>query len=73
MKDMPVYVKIDEYKDIVDIISLTQDKIKKARELLKKIEELKKQEDLTVDTWRQELDHVETRVKDIDNRLFEPR
>lgn len=73
MKDMPVYVKIDEYKDIVDIINLTQDKINKARELLRQIDELKKQEDITVDTWRQELDQVEQRVKGIDRRLFEPR
>jgi len=73
MKDAPVFVKIEEYKDIVDILSLTHDKIKKARELLRQIEELKKQEDLTVDTWKQELDQVEERVGDIDRKLFSTR
>ncbi|HLC84893.1 MAG TPA: hypothetical protein VJH22_03815 [Candidatus Nanoarchaeia archaeon] len=73
MKNMPVYVKIDEYKDIVDIINLTHDKIKKARELMRKIAELKRQEDQTLEHWRQELDAVETRVTDIDRKLFEQR
>ena len=69
---MPVFVKIDEYKDIVDIINLTHDKIKSARQLLSRIDQLKEQEDLTIRHWKDELNQVERRVSDIDRKLFEP-
>lgn len=72
MRDMPVFVKIDEYKDIVDIVNLTHDKIKKARQLLARIDELKNQEDTTIRHWKEELNQVEQRVVDIDHKLFEP-
>jgi len=73
MRDMPVFVKIDEYKDIVDIINLTHDKIKRARQLLTRIDELKEQEDLTIRHWKDELNQVEQRVVDVDRKLFEPK
>ena len=53
MAETPVFVKIEEYKDIVDIINLTQEKIRKARELLAKIDELRHQEDQTVLQWKE--------------------
>ena len=69
---MPVYVKIDDCKDIMDILTLTQEKLQKARYLLEKIHELKAQEDAAFDKWRSELDEVEARVRNVDNKFSEP-
>jgi len=69
----PVYVKLDEYKDIMDIMTLMREKLRQARFLLDKIAELKAQEDSELSTWAKELEDVENRVATIDRTLFEPR
>ena len=68
----PVYVKVDEYKDIMDIMALMRDKLRQAKFLLDKIAELKAQEDAELSTWSKELEDVEVRVAAIDKTLFEP-
>lgn len=68
----PVFVKIDEYKDIVDIMVLMREKLRQAKFLLDKIAELKAQEDAELSTWAKELDDVEARVSSIDKSLLEP-
>lgn len=73
MEKAPVFVKIDEYKDIMDIMSIMREKIRQAKMLLDKIAELKSQEDAELSTWAKELEDVETRVSTIDRTLSEPR
>ncbi len=68
----PVFVKIDEYKDIVDIMTLMRDKLRQAKFLLDKIAELKAQEDSELATWAKELEDVEARVSSVDKTLSQP-
>jgi len=68
----PVFVKIDEYKDIVDIMVLMREKLRQAKFLLDKIAELKAQEDAELATWAKELEDVEARVSSVDKSLSEP-
>jgi hypothetical protein len=68
----PVFVKIDEYKDIMDIMALMREKLRQAKFLLDKIAELKAQEDTELATWAKELEDVDSRVSAIDKTLFEP-
>ncbi|MBN2368568.1 hypothetical protein JXC34_06110 [Candidatus Woesearchaeota archaeon] len=72
-KDQNVFVRIDEYKDVLDIITLVNEKVKEARIVLGKINDLKNQEDNELDAWRNSLDDVERKMKYIDQTLFEPR
>ena len=69
---MPVYVKIEDCKDIMDILTLTQEKIQKARYLLEKIHELKGEEDAALAKWKEELNDVEARVQSVDAKFSEP-
>lgn len=69
---MPVYVKIDEYKDIIDIIDLIRQKIDEAKEIMTKINDLKNQEDSELEQWRQSLDEIENRISFLNRSLFEP-
>ena len=71
-KGMTVFVKIDEYKDIMDLVNLMRSKIQQARYVLNRIAELKKQEDDELEAWSSELDNVEERIDIIDKRLTEP-
>ena len=67
-----VYIKIEEYKGILDIIHLTREKIKRSRFLLDKINELKRQEDESLENWQRELAEVENRINAINQTLFKP-
>lgn len=68
----PVFVKIDEYKDIVDIMTLMREKVRQAKFLLDKIAEMKAQEDQELATWAKELEEVESSIGNIDKTLMEP-
>ncbi|MBW3019347.1 hypothetical protein KY329_04145 [Candidatus Woesearchaeota archaeon] len=67
----PVFVKIDEYKDVADIVSLMREKITQAKFLLDKIAEIKAKEDSELAAWSKELEDVEARVHNIDRVIFE--
>ncbi|MEA3515222.1 MAG: hypothetical protein U9R34_07105 [Nanoarchaeota archaeon] len=72
MKETPIFIKIDQYKDVLDILHLAKSKIREARVLIEKINELKNTEDTEIKTWQNSLDEVEKRVMFIDKSLFEP-
>ena len=69
---VPVFVKMDDYKDIVDLISLMREKINKAKFLLDKIAEVKAKEDAELADWSRDLDDVEAKVSAIDRSLSKP-
>ncbi len=71
-KDMVVYVKLDDYNDIMDIIRLIKGRLKEARFLLGKISDLKKEEEAEIEGWASELDSVEEKLDIIDKTLAEP-
>jgi hypothetical protein len=72
-RGMNVFVKIDEYKDILDIIDLIQEKIKEAKTILGKINELKNQEDAEIELWKNGILDVERKINFVDQTLFEPK
>ena len=68
----PVFVKIEDYKDITEIMTLIKEKLDQARFLLNKINEIMKQEDAEISNWTKELDEVTKRVYEVDRLLLEP-
>jgi hypothetical protein len=71
-QEMPVFVKIEDYKDVIDIMELVKNKISEANSLLEKIKELKAQEDAELELWNANLEDVERKIAYIDRTLFEP-
>ncbi len=71
-KDLNVFIRMDEYNDILDIIALINKKVKDARTVLDKIYDLKNQEDSELESWKTSLDEVERKLKFIDRALVEP-
>lgn len=70
--EMPVFVKIDEYKDILDVMHMIKNKIEDAKETLGKINELKNEEDAELELWHTGLEEVERKIEFVDKALFEP-
>ena len=69
---MPVYVKIDEYKEVLQVIGLIKDKIANAKEIIGKINELRNEEDAELELWHSGLEEAERKVDFIDRSLFKP-
>jgi len=71
-KTNPIFIKIDEYKDVLDIVSLIKKRISEGRTVLSKINDLKNQEDEELQNWSVELDDIEKKIDFINSNLFEP-
>ncbi len=72
MKEMPVFVKIEEYKDVLDVMNMVRNKLDDARKTLEKVNELKNEEDAELEIWNNALDDLERKVEFVDKTLFEP-
>ena len=71
-KDMPIYVRIEEYRDVLDVVNMIKHKLADIRGTVEKIQELKNEEDAELDRWETALEGVERKVDFIDKSLFEP-
>ena len=71
MDEKPIYVKVDQYKDVREILNLVRSKILEARETLEKIDNLKREEDAELEAWNAELEDVESNVAQIEINLLE--
>lgn len=72
MVEAQVFVKIDEYKDVLRTVGLIKDKLNEAKNTLAKVKELKRQEDSELEGWDSKLSEIESKVEGIDRILFEP-
>jgi hypothetical protein len=71
-RQTPVFVKVEEYKDVLNILDLVKNKIRDAKATIHEINELKNQEDTEIAIWANEITDIERKVEFIDQTLFEP-
>jgi uncharacterized protein Yka (UPF0111/DUF47 family) len=71
-KEMPVFVKIDDYKEVLDVIELMKNKIEQAKSLIARINELKNEEDSELEAWKTNINEIEQKIDNVDNSLLEP-
>jgi len=69
---MPVFIKIDEYDNVLNLVKLVRGKIDDAKETLLKINDLKNEEDHQLELWQNALAEVEKKVDFINQSLQEP-
>lgn len=72
MAEAQVFVKIDNYKDILSTVGLIKNKLDDAKNTLAKVRELKNQEDSELENWDGKLSEIESKIEEIDRILFEP-
>lgn len=71
-KEMPVFIKIEEYKEVIEIMKLIRNKIEDAKRILYKINELKNKEDAEIAEWNSNINEIEGKISEIDNSMFGP-
>ncbi|MFH1400180.1 MAG: hypothetical protein ABIH41_01550 [Nanoarchaeota archaeon] len=70
--NQPVFVKIDEYEDILNILDVLRANIAKTKDTIDKLQEMRAQEEQTIKTWHLHLDDVTKKVEEINKTLFQP-
>ncbi len=72
MERMPVFVKIEDYEQVLTIMKTVRKKIEESKDTLSKIHELKAEEDHQLEMWQNTLSEVEKKIDFIDQSLSEP-
>ena len=71
MERKALYVKVDDYKDIVDIMTLIRKKLQDAKGILNSINGLKNEEDKEIEQWNSNIDEIDRKIDYLDRTLFE--
>lgn len=70
-KNVPVFVKINDYKEVLDIVDVMKQKLKETHESLEKIKMLKAEEDRELQEWERNVSEIHKRLAFIDSAFFE--
>lgn len=65
----PVFVKIDKYKDILNIVEVINKKVTGVKQLLAELEELKNKETDEINSWKSNLDQVTHKLESMQEEL----
>ncbi|NOZ81395.1 MAG: hypothetical protein GXP63_07025 [DPANN group archaeon] len=71
MTQTPVFVKIEEFKEILASLNAIKDKLNQASQVLTDINDLKTKEDTELESWKESLNQVSDKVNAMDAVLFE--
>ncbi|MBL7100860.1 MAG: hypothetical protein ISS23_02820 [Nanoarchaeota archaeon] len=65
-----LFVKIERYKEAVVKMDHIKEVIGEAEQILKKLDEIKRQEDEELIKWHQDLETIKTKILSVDKNLF---
>jgi hypothetical protein len=68
----PVFVKIHNYREVLDLVDVLKHKISESKETLNRLHEIKAEEDTELDETSKDLDDVNRKLAYLDKTLFEP-
>ena len=72
-QNIPVFVKVEEYKDVIDMMKVLKDKGNEAQGVIDDINNLRDEEDAEISLWTKNLEEVNLKLDFIDDLLFEPK
>lgn len=73
MDGMPVFVRVDEYKEVLELMQMVHNKLEDAKNTLLRINDLKNEEDHLVEQWQNGLADIEKKIEFINHTLSEPQ
>lgn len=68
----PVFVKVDEYKEILDVLDMIKGKMKEIKGVLSNLNDLRNEEDSEIEMWNNAMSDIEKKIEGIDRIMFEP-
>lgn len=71
MENVPIYVKVDKYKEMTQVLKAIGAKLTSIDKTISKINELKAQEDEQLRKWNDNLADVRSRLDKINSAFYE--
>ena len=68
----PVFVKVDEYKEILDVLDMVKSKVREIKGTLESVNSLRNEEDAELQAWNTAISEIEKKIEGIDKIMFEP-
>ena len=68
----PIFVKVDEYKEMLEVLEMIKGKVSEIRQTLGNINSMRDQENAEVATWSNTISDIEKKIDEIDKLMFEP-
>ena len=68
----PIFVKVDEYKEILDVLEMVKAKIKEIKGTLDNLNSFREQEDSELQIWNSTMEDVQAKIDAIDRVMYEP-
>jgi len=65
----PVFVKIDKYKEILDIVNVINKKVISVKQLISELEMLRDKEAEEIMNWEKDLDEISTKIESLREEL----
>ncbi len=72
MNEMPVFVKVEDFKEALDLMNMIRAKIENAKHTLEKINQLRGEEAAELELWQETIDEAERKIEFIDKTLSDP-
>jgi hypothetical protein len=67
MENVPIYVKVDKYKELLEILQTINVKLANVDKTIDKINTLKSQEDTQIQSWSENLSDIKSRLERIND------
>jgi len=67
----PIFVKIEQYKEALDILNEINRKVKEAEDVFSEIEKIREERDKKIDIWKANLQKIKEKLMSVDKKLFE--
>lgn len=71
--DNQIFVKIEEYNEVLEMVKLVKEKIQKAQTTIEEISALKTEEEQELDKWNKNLETVTNNVEEIEQALLQTK
>jgi len=62
MENVPIYVKVDKYKDLLDVLKTVENKLDSVNKMIDKINTLKAEEDKQIGQWNDNIADIKDRL-----------
>ena len=65
MENVPIYVKVDKYKELLDVLKTLETKLGSVGKMIDRINDLKAEEDRQIKQWNDNISDIKDRLGQI--------
>lgn len=65
-----MFVKLENYNDLVDVVNTMKTKLDQAKSTLAKLKDIKKKEETEIELWERSITEIETKLHTIETTLL---